>query len=83
MIALRDPGEGRKRLALRTRGDQDLLVTGQISKGLGIDEQPRRHFEIAQVLGDRHVAHHGPADIAHLATMLGGGIHDLLHPVDV
>src|SRR4029453_18140058 len=42
-----------------------------------------RDAQVAQVGRDPHVADHAPADQGELAAEAGGGVHDLLDPVDV
>src|SRR6516225_9966167 len=43
----------------------------------------RRHPQVAELPGDAHVPHHGPADQRHLAPVRGRGVHHLLDPVHV
>jgi hypothetical protein len=39
--------------------------------------------QVAEVFGDRHVAHHRAAEEREAAPVRGGGVDDLLHAVDV
>ena len=63
VVALGDPAERAQRLALRPGGDQHLALGRQVGELLGVDEHPGRHVEVAEVLGDRHVADHRATDV--------------------
>jgi hypothetical protein len=71
----------RHRLALRTGRHQHHLVR-RSSVDL-VDDDTVRHVQVAEIAGDLHVADHRAADVRDLATVLGGGVDDLLHAVDV
>ena len=83
VVAVRDPGEGRHRLALRARAHEHDLVVRQRVHPLLVDEHALGHGEVAEVGRDRHVADHRPADQRDPAAVRGGGVEHLLDAVDV
>ena len=83
VVALGDPAQRRHRLALAAGGDQHLALGGEVGEVLGVDHDARRDVEVAEVLGDAHVAHHGPTDVPDLAAVRDRGVEDLLHAVHV
>ena len=75
--------EHRHGLALRPGGHVDDLVVGQVAGLLVVDEHALGDVEVAEVLGDRHVAHHAAPQQRDPAAVRGRGIQHLLHAVDV
>ncbi len=71
------------RLALRPCRHVHDLIVGKVARLLVVDQQPIRNLQVAKVLGDRHVAHHAATEQREPAPVRRGGIHDLLHAVDV
>ena len=61
----------------------DDLVVGQVARLLVVDEDALGHVEVAEVLGDAHVAHHAAAEERDPPAVGGRGIQHLLHAVDV
>ena len=83
VAALGDPAQGAQRLALRAGGDQHLALGRQVGQLLGVDQHARRHVEVAEVLGDGHVADHRATDVGDLAVVGDGRVDDLLDAVHV
>ena len=81
MFPVRHPGQRRQRLALRARRDDDDLLWAVVVDLALIDQGIAWDFEIAEVPGNGHVAHHRAADVDHLAAMSDGRVQDLLHAV--
>ena len=48
---------------------------------LQVDDRVFRKSQVAQIRSDGHVANHGTAHEHHLATVLVGGVDNLLHTV--
>ena len=63
VAALGDPAQRAQRLALRAGGDQHLALGRQVGQLLGVDQHARGHVEVAEVLGDGHVADHRATDV--------------------
>ena len=83
VVAVGHAGQGRHRLALGAGGHQHHAVVRQVVDVLDVDEDARRHFEVAELRGDGHVADHRAADEGHLAVVVRGGVEDLLDAVHV
>ena len=58
-----------------------MLVRRQRRRLIDADDQPGRDAQQAEVAGDAHVAHHGPADEGDIAAVLLRRVEHLLHPV--
>ena len=79
--AIRD--KRRERLALRP-GRDDHYVLGRVIVDVSLlDQGVGRNSQVAQIPSDTHVAHHGTADVDHLALVGDSRVEDLLHAVDV
>ena len=83
VLTVGDASQGRQRLTLGTGADDGDLVVGVLVEVAQLDERVVGHLEVAQIAGDRHVAHHGTSDVADLAPVPHGGVDRLLDAVDV
>ena len=83
MLGVRHAGQCRHRLALRAGDHEDLLLRGQRGDVAGVHEDAAWDLEVAALGGDPHVAHHGAPHERHASAVQGGGVEDLLDPVDV
>ena len=81
MIAVGDTAKRGHRLALGTGAHVDELVVLHIMGLLQVDDRVFRKSQVAQIRSDGHVANHGTAHEHHLATVLVGGVDNLLHTV--
>ncbi len=76
-------GQGRHRLALGAGDHEHDLVVAVLVHLADVHEDPVRHVEVAELRRDGHVADHGAPAEGHLATVLVGGVEDLLDAVHV
>ena len=83
MVAVSHTRERCHGLALRTGAHHHDLVGAVVVDLLQVHEHVVGHLQVAQLLGDGHVAHHGAAHEHDLATAFGGGVQHLLHAVHV
>ncbi|MBG9887153.1 hypothetical protein ABE10_11550, partial [Bacillus toyonensis] len=83
VVEVRHPAQHRHRLALRAGGHVDDLVVGQIARLFVVDQHVTGDLEIAQLLCDRHVPDHAPAEEGDATTMRVGGVDDLLDAMHV
>ncbi len=84
MLAAGHARQRRERFALRSGGDEHEPVAGQARRGVDVDDQPvGGDAEVSEVLGDLHVADHGPADERDPPVVPDGDVDDLLDAVDV
>src|SRR6185436_18852108 len=83
VVPVGHPRQRRHRLTLGAGADQDDLVVRVVGELLEVDQDARWHLEVAEVLGDAHVAQHRPADHGDLAAVGIGRVEDLLDAMDV
>ena len=81
MVAVGDTAKRGHRLALGTGAHVDELVVLHVMGLLQVDDRVFRKSQVAQIRSDGHVANHGTAHEHHLATVLVGGVDNLLHAV--
>ena len=83
VLARRHAGQGAHRFALAARAQHDDLVVGYVGRVVGVDEVLLVDMQVAELTCHACVGDHRAARHDDLAPDRGGGVADLLEPVDV
>ena len=83
VVTVRHARQCRHRLALRTGAHHHDLVGAIVIDLLQVHQHVRGNLQVAQLLSNGHVTHHGAAHEHDLTATLSGCIQHLLHSVNV